>query len=129
MFARENIERNVADDDEKCVNGKRRRKAIWLINVDEALAPEVVMEDEPDVVDDDEDDVDDDEDVDDVTIDDGTEPEPDDKRIVSIEIVITKSIRNVCNLSLTSKYGIERNSVNDARISAARYMKYAKYEI
>ena len=74
----ENIDKNVADDDEKCVNGNSWRNGIELI---------IFVVDGFDVV---------------------------DINIVNIDIVITKSIKNVCNLRRTSKYGINRNSVNAA---------------
>lgn len=38
----------------------------------------------------------------------------DERRMVSKEMVSTKSIRKVCSLRRTSKYGIDRSSVNAA---------------
>lgn len=88
MLTNENIDKNVADDDEKCVNGNSRRNGIELI---------IFVVDGFDVV---------------------------DINIVNIEIVITKSIKNVCNFSRTSKYGINRNSENAAITNMIRYKKY-----
>lgn len=77
MLNKENIDKNVADEVEKCVNGINCKNGIVLIIT-------VVL------------------------------VEFDDISMVSSSIVSTNSIRNVCNFNRTSKYGIERNSVNAA---------------
>ena len=81
MLTRENIDKNVAEDEEKCAKGNSRRKGKELTSTEE----ENLLFD--------------------------------DNKMVNNEMVNTKSIKKVCSLRRTSKYGIERNSVNAAKTS------------
>ena len=84
MLTRENIDKKVADDEEKCAKGNRRRKDNELTRTEEE---KLLLED---------------------------------NRMVKSEMVNTKSIKKVCNLRRTSKYGMDRSSVKAANTRMIR---------